>query len=245
MSDRVQEIVKAIDALNSTQQQIVFDHLKTSCVSHPLERQWSASAEVILDAIAQSGDLTQRGVKGVIADRAFHRIVVPELERSGWASNLIVGDRTYDADLSHDGYRVTVQVKMQRRERGEPKEKSADGKPHWVVEVQKTRSGQGADGTSTRPYAFGNFDVLAVNLYASTGDWAHFVYTVANWLVPRPDNNALIAVMQPVAQTPSDQWTRNFEEVVSWLRSGERRRLLAFDSGRSRGIATDKTTLPI
>lgn len=230
----IRNIFNLIDELDAAQKQEVFDHLKITCINHPLEREWNAPAEVILDAIAQSGDLTQRGVKGVIADRAFHRIVVPELQHAGWTSNPIVGDLAYDADLSRSGSRVTVQVKMQRRERGQPKERFASGEPHWVVEVQKTRSGQDADGASTRPYAFGNFDILAVNLYASSGDWSHFVYTVANWLLPRTDSANLIAVMQPVAQSPSDRWTRNFDEVVEWLQSGEERRLPAFDNGRGR-----------
>jgi hypothetical protein len=230
----VGNILKLINELSPKQKQEVFDYLRTSCINHPLEREWNASAEVILDAIAQSGDLTQRGVKGVIADRAFHRIVVPELERAGWITHPIVGDLPYDAEVSRNGSRVTVQVKMQRRERGQPKERLVDGQPHWVVEVQKTRSGQDADGASTRPYAFGNFDVLAVNLYASSGDWSHFVYTVANWLLPRTDDANLIAVMQPVSQAPSDRWTRNFDEAVEWLRSGELRRLVAFDSSRGR-----------
>lgn len=231
----IENILRLIGQLSPTEKQDVFDHLRTSCVNHPLEREWNASAHVILDAIAQSGDLTQRGVKGVIADRAFHRIVVPDLERSGWANSLIVGDLAYDADLARDGSRVTVQVKMQRREAGNPKQRPAAGLPHWVVEVQKTRSGQDADGASTRPYAFGNFDILAVNLYASSGEWSHFVYTVGNWLLPRKDNPDLIAVMQPVSQVPSDRWTTNFDECVAWLRSGEMRRLPAFDTKRRRG----------
>jgi hypothetical protein len=244
LSGIIQDILERLDALDPEQRQTVFDHLKGSCISHPLEREWNASAEVILDAIAQSTDLTQRGVRGVIADRAFHRIVVPELERNGWRNRPILGDLPYDADLSRDGLRVTVQVKMQRKERGEPKVRLAGGRPHWVVEVQKTRSGQDADGESTRPYAFGNFDILAVNLHASSGDWSHFVYTVAGWLVPRPQNGGLIAIMQPVAQVPSDLWTRSFDEAVEWLRSGVQRRLPDFDSGRGRAApASQPATL--
>ncbi|MGO7605164.1 hypothetical protein ACC718_17990 [Rhizobium ruizarguesonis] len=168
----------------------------------------------------------------MIADRAFHRMIVPSHKEAGWSSNPILGDLTYDADLLRYGLPVTVQVKMQRREKGLPKERSAGGQPHWVVEVQKTRSGQDADGASTRPYAFGNFDILAVNLYASTGDWSHFVYTVASWLLPRSDNANLIAVMQPVAKSPSDRWTRSLDEAVDWLELKENRRVPAFDSGR-------------
>ena len=228
----IRDILRLVDELDAGQKQEVFDHLKASCINHPLEREWNAPAELILDAIAQSTDLTQRGVKGVIADRAFHRMIVPELKRAGWTSEPIIGDLAYDADLTRDGVRVTVQVKMQRRVRGEPFQRSAGGTPHWVVEVQKTRSGQDAEGASTRPYAFGNFDILAVNLYASTCDWSHFVYTVASWLVPRADQPNLIAVLQPVSQGPSVCWTRDFEEVVEWFRSGQKRQMPTFDSSR-------------
>lgn len=244
LSKMIENIVKLIDALDAAQKQEVFDHLKRTCINHPLEREWNAPAEMILDAIAKSGDLTQRGVKGVIADRAFHRIVVPQLQTTGWTSSLIVGDLAYDADLTRDNSRVTVQVKMQRRALGQPVVRPAGGKPHWVVEVQKTRSGQDADGASTRPYAFGNFDILAVNLYASSGDWSHFVYTVGNWLVPRAGDPKLIDVMQPVSQSTSDRWTRNFDEAVAWLLSGEQRRLPYFDNGRRRAnVNVDVPTL--
>jgi hypothetical protein len=233
VSQVLDDVLKLVEQLNSAERQELFSRLKNDCICHPLERQWSASAELILDAIAQSSDLTQRGVRGVIADRAFHRMIVPGLERTGWRSEPIAGDLAYDADLRRGDDIVTVQVKMQRRERQEPYVRSAAGTAHWVVEVQKTRSGQ-SNGEATRPYAFGNFDILAVNLYASTSDWSHFVYTVANWLIPRRDNAALIAILQPVAQEPNDLWTRDFDEAVAWLRSGEQRRLPAFDGARGR-----------
>ncbi|WP_413874446.1 hypothetical protein [Albidovulum sp.] len=229
MSDEVTKLIKSLDGLDEAERQAVFDRLKGTCVTHPLEREWGTSAEVILDAIAQSTDLTQRGVKGVIADRAFHRVVVPELAQRRWTSNPIVGDLPFDADLSRDNSRVTVQVKMQRRELGLPKERPAAGRPHWVVEVQRTRSGKSTDGEATRPYPFGSFDILAVNLYASSGDWSHFIYTVADWLLPRSENANLIAVMQPVSQGNSDYWTTDFDEVVAWAKSGEMRRLPIFE----------------
>lgn len=184
---------------------------------HSLEADWHAPAEMILDAIAQSGDLTQRGVKGVIADRAFHKLVVPTLERSGWANIPLVGDHPYDAQLKKADLTVTVQVKMQRRERGSPKIRIVGGVPHWIVEVQRTRSGTNPDGTSTRPYSFGSFDILAVNLYASSQDWSHYIYTVGNWLVPKRGQPHLIETMQPLPQAPNDDWTNDFDQCVEWL----------------------------
>lgn len=229
----VQSMKELIDQCSPEDRQSIFDHLRSGCVIHPLEREWHAPAEMILDAIAQSTDLTQRGVKGVIADRAFHNLIVPRLTQAGWTSMPIVGDAMYDADLSRDGRRVTVQVKMQRRQNGAPMVRPANGEPHWVVEVQKTRSGQDSEGASTRPYAYGNFDILAVNLYASCNDWSSYVYTVANWLRPRTDER-LIEVMQPVSQAPSEFWTADFDEAVDWLERGEQRRLPKFDNRRGK-----------
>ena len=34
----------------------------------------------------------------------------------------------------------------------------------YVVETQKTRAGTDNDGADTRPYRFGDFDILAVNM---------------------------------------------------------------------------------
>ncbi len=232
MTDTIENTIKTLDEMLPEDRQAVFDRLKETCISHPLERDWNASAEVILDAIAQSTDLTQRGVKGVIADRAFHRDVLPTLANNGWKANPIIGDQAFDADLSRGETRVTVQIKMQRREKGMPLEKVVSGVPHWVVEVQRTRSGKSSDGGSTRPYPFESFDILAVNLYASTGKWSSFIYTVGNWLISKSDNTKLIAVHQPVSQSLSNDWTFDFDEAVRWLLSGERRSLKNFDSTR-------------
>lgn len=248
MSNEVAAIIGQLDQLSPEQKQAVLAHLRQSCAIHPLERDWHAPAEMILEAISQSGDLTQRGVKGVIADRAFHNLVIPRLAQNGWLSRPIFTDEMYDADLERDGQRVTVQVKMQRREAKAPKVRFAAGVPHWVVEVQKTRSGLAEDGSATRPYAFGSFDILAVNLYASCDDWSCFTYAVADWLIPRDDQH-LIAIMQPVAQKPNEYWTTDFEECVKRLRSGEKRTLPPFDrarrGGRLSAAPNSDATLPL
>jgi hypothetical protein len=60
---------------------------------------------------------------------------------------------------------------------------------------------------STRPYRFGDFDILAVNMHPSSGNWRNFRYTLASWLLPRLANTGLIEIFQPVAATPNDVWT--------------------------------------
>ena len=92
-------------------------------------------------------------------------------------------------------------MKLQRLEKSRPKlyypRHYTEGSL-YVVEVQKARSGEktikqplrGTDeslevkGTvteQTRPYRFGDFDILAVNMHPSFGDWKSFRYTVASW----------------------------------------------------------------
>src|SRR5687768_8625517 len=97
--------------------------------------------------------------------------------------------------------------------------KYAFGATMGVVETQRTRAGKSRSGGQTRPYRFGEFDVLAVSLYPSTLRWELFRYTVANWLIPDPTDPAHILKYQPVAPTPNDDWTDDFETAAAWFRS--------------------------
>jgi len=93
----------------------------------------------------------------------------------------------------------------------------------YVVEVQKTKTGE-RNGEKTRPYRFGDFDILAVNLHPSTGDWKRFVYTVGNWLLPRPQQLGLIEVFQPVRNCPDEYWTDDLGRCIdSFLAGGQKR----------------------
>ena len=98
----------------------------------------------------------------------------------------------------------------------------------YVVETQRTRGGRDQQtGQDTRPYRFGEFDILAVSLQPSTGDWTSFIYTVASWLLPRPKSRRLMLKFQPVPKSPNDVWTANLETCISWFRSHERRKILS------------------
>ncbi|MCC6367405.1 MAG: hypothetical protein IT165_28110 [Bryobacterales bacterium] len=232
MSRATDEICRLIDALSEEEQRVVLSHLRQRLPLHPLERQWGTTAEAILTAIARSSDLTLRGVRGILAEATFEENVLPALEASGWKSATIVGDQTYDFVLEMAGTRVRVQVKLQRRQAGVPKEYSARGRgtlncptgTMHVVEVQKTRSGQ-KNGDKTRPYRFGDFDILAVNLHPSTGDWKRFMYTVGSWLLPRPQQPALIEIFQPVPTCPDEYWTDDLARCIDWFLTGEQKRL--------------------
>jgi hypothetical protein len=55
-------------------------------------------------------------------------------------------------------------------------------------------------------------------MFPSVNDWTYFMYTVADWLLPRSENPDLILKFQPVPKKPNDDWTDNFLECVRWFR---------------------------
>jgi hypothetical protein len=143
--------------------------------------------------------------------------------------------------------RVRIQVKLQRSEKGSPKlfhPKHYEEGSLYVVEVQKTRTGTvdikqalpdsketltvtKSTKEDTRPYRFGQFDILAVSMHPSTGNWKDFRYTVGDWLLPRTEETSKIAVLQPVAMVPNDVWTNDLLTCLNWLRQGEKKIVLA------------------
>jgi hypothetical protein len=199
---------------------------------HVLEQSWNTTAEVILEAIARSGDLTQRGVRGVIAESSFKTHVVDSLTSKGWQEKKIVGEQPYDFLIGDAAGDVRIQVKMQRRKEQRPmlaveanKGMFPRATEMWVVETQRTRGGKDNQGKATRPYKFGEFDIIAVCLHPSTNDWSSFRYTVANWFIPERRNKGIIFKYQPVPKTPNDDWTDDFLKCISWFRVGQKKRI--------------------
>jgi hypothetical protein len=213
---------------------------------HPLESAWGIDADTILSAISRSSDLTKRGVRGIIAEAVFVNEIVPAIADSGWQPVDLKGDHRYDVLLKKGDLTARIQVKLQRLEEGLPKlyyPKHYEVGSLFVVEVQKTRTGQkatqktlpGTESTiattesvtvSTRPYGFGDFDILAVNLHPSSGSWRDFRYTVASWLLPRQANRGLIEIFQPVAAVPNDAWTDDLQACLDWFEDGKEARIL-------------------
>lgn len=115
---------------------------------------------------------------------------------------------------------VTVQVKLQRSERGSPVVKTGArygfNNDVFVVETQKTRTGLSGD-EKTRPYRYGEFDIIAVATQPSTGRWDGFMYSLGRWMLEGKGPNEM-ATLQPVSMEPSAFWTDSFEEVVAWFR---------------------------
>jgi hypothetical protein len=232
MSELTDEICELIDRSSEEERRLVLKYLRQRVPLHPLEEEWATTAEAILTAIARSTDLTLRGIRGILAEATFGEIILPRLESEGWNVIAIVGDQAYDFLLEKDAVRVRIQVKLQRREKGVPKEYAMRSRASLncppgtihVVEVQKTRSGE-KKGQKTRPYRYGDFDILAVNLHPSTGDWNRFIFTVGNWLLPSKKQQELIETFQPVPDRPDEYWTDDLNRCIEWFLEGAEKRL--------------------
>jgi hypothetical protein len=225
-----EEIKRLLSLCSPAQRQEIFRYLREEFPIHPLEVELNTEAEIILEAIQRSGGLTLRMIRGVIAEAAFEIEVVEHLE--GWHNITPQGDLPYDFLLDDGQGAVRVQVKLQR---------SLAHRPMWareayrflpgdmyVVETQRTRRGSDKrTGGSTRPYRFGEFDLLAVAMYPSTHEWNTFMYTVADWLLPGRTDPSEMLKFQPVATLPNDDWTSDFHTAVGWLRSSVQKKIRA------------------
>lgn len=143
----------------------------------------------------------------------------------GWVKDMPAGNHSFDCQLRQSDRTVRIQVKSQRRKGGKPMTARAAlrrfSETKYVVETQKTRAGEDGEGADTRPYRFADFDILAVSMEASTGDWTQFRYTLARWLIPRPDNAALMLKFQPVSLVPDADWTDKLLTAIDWYLSNQ------------------------
>ena len=216
----IEEIRTLLAKCSEDERHQIFEELKEAMPRHAFEARMNASAEVILAALDRANEMSLRGIRGLIGEATFVLEVAPLL--AGWENVPVVGDLPYDAALRDGVSPVTVQVKMQRRKAGVAWLRF--GVP--VVEVQRTRGGV-RDGVDTRPYRFGDFNILAVCMEPSHGRWNSFHYIPERWLNPRIENATLIEKLQPVALKPDVIWTNDFNEAVRRLRSGQPRPCMA------------------
>jgi hypothetical protein len=225
------EIKRLLHECSLEERRAIFAHLRQEFGIHSLEDQLGAKAEVILSALARASDLTMRGVRGIIAEAAFITEVIAPGSTSRWQDLTPPGNHSFDFLLRDPAGELRVQIKLQRQKEHRPLTANevlrsyAFPSDMYVVETQRTRRGTRSSGDNTRPYRFGEFDVLGVCLHPATGNWSDFVYTVANWLLPDPRSPDQMMKYQPVSSRESDRWTRDFERCVSWFRSGRRRRI--------------------
>lgn len=199
-----------------------FRELRAQHLIHEFEEVIGAPAEMILEAVHRAPELTRRMLRGVIADAAFRQFVVHSLAEFGWRDATPVGNFAYDYVVEDDAGAVTVQVKLQRSERGIPVVKRGErfgfGDAIYIVETQKTRTGTDGQDKQTRPYRYGEFDILAVSMQPSTAKWDRYMYTLGRWLLPGR-NAGEMATLQPVAMSPNEFWTDDFRTAARWFRT--------------------------
>ncbi len=223
MSNHLEQIKQLLLSTTKENRQEIFRELRKEFPIHAIEQRLNAEAEIILEAISRAGDLTLRGIRGIIAEAAFATKVVGNLE--GWNDVTPEGNHPYDFVLMDGNGDIRVQVKMQRQKTHRPMMANEGYRflpsDMYVVETQRTRGGSHpATGAETRPYKFDEFDILAVSLHPSTNDWSRFLYTVNSWLLPRVEDGKLMLKFQPVPKEPNEFWTDDFLTCVSWFRSG-------------------------
>jgi hypothetical protein len=209
---RVSKIEAIIAKCTPKERSAVLRSVQKLIPRHPFEIRMNAPADIILDALERSSDLIVRGVRGVVGEAVFVRQVIPRLR--SWKNITTTGDHPYDVALQDRIGTVRIQIKMQRRAKGKPMIRNNCA----VVEVQRTRTGIRA-GEQTRPYRFGEFDILAVCVEPSTGNWNSFRYIPEHWLEARKTDASLIDILQPVSIKADKIWTDDFEIAVSRMRS--------------------------
>lgn len=223
-TDEAGRFLASLDQLPDHVRREVLRRLKLREPAHPIEDRLHAPTSFILDALNRSGAMMLRGLRGVLAESAFSIHVVAPLLASGWSETPLAQDPPYDFQLDDGRGPIRVQVKLQRSKAGQPmlvrRGRHSAASPMYVVETQRTRGGTKL-GSETRPYRFGEFDILVVSVQPATGDWSHFRSTVANWLITRPEDKRQLAKFQPVAIDPNDDWTDHFAQAVAWFRSGD------------------------
>lgn len=222
MSDANLVAIRALlSECSPEEQEALFRELRQRHLIHEFERVIGAPAEMILEAVHRAPELTRRMLRGVIADAAFRTFIIPTVEPQGWRDVTPEGNFAYDYMMEDRHGTVSVQVKLQRSERGAPVVKKGQRYGFdcevFITETQKTRTGSDGD-EKTRPYRYGEFDILAVSMQPSTGKWDRYMYTLGRWLLPGKKPNEM-ATLQPVAMEPNDYWTDDFATAAAWFRA--------------------------
>lgn len=207
------------------EREALFRELRSAHQIHEFEAVIGAPAEMILEAIHRAPELTRRMLRGVIADAAFRQYLASNLAAHGWQDVTPAGNFAYDYKLDDSAGPVTVQVKLQRSEDGRPVVRKGlrfgFGPDVFMTETQKSRSGtdgtEGADN-QTRPYRYGEFDILAVSMQPSTARWDRYMFTLGRWLIQGKRPNE-IATLQPVSMAPNEFWTDDFNVATQRFRA--------------------------
>lgn len=177
--------------------------------AHPLEVKFSASAWDILSAI-ERGFRAQVDVKGKLAEYFMNRSL-QALQQDGTVDGITWEDADGKPDFIVSYKRRKLRLEC-KNVRSEVKFKNP---LVYKVELQRTRNSK--DGTPTRGYKAGDFDVLGVSLFNQTGRW-DYAYVAARHLERRMTMPGFLGVMQRVPIDLREPWTDNplqaFEDAL-------------------------------
>ena len=217
-SAEAEAVLRDVRGLSDAAREEVFRWLLARHNVHPVEAEFGADAEVILEAIGRSSDISKRGVRGLLAE-AFFKIHV--LDGDVRLTDRSTADEAaFDFLVRRAGRDYRVEVKLARRKAGElmlPPKSVSTGLPrgdYGVVEIQRTRGGRTSDGRDTRPYRTDAFDVLAVSLHPATGNWADFRFVRTGLLTTRKGKPDLLNKMHPVPIAPALGWRASLHECL-------------------------------
>lgn len=248
MSDATLATIRELLAQCSPEERAsLFRELRAVHQIHEFEAVIGAPAEMILEAVHRAPELTRRMLRGVIADAAFRTFAVAALEPDGWRDVTPEGNFAYDYKLDDGAGPITVQVKLQRSVRGAPVVKAGTRYGFtgevFITETQKTRTGTDGEDNQTRPYRYGEFDILAVSMQPSTGQWNQYMYTLGRWLLVGRQLDEM-ATLQPVSMQPGEFWTDDFRTAARWFRTADGGKRMTDASPAARKRAPRATTRP-
>ena len=220
-SEEARAAVRSLERISDAAREEVFRWLLARHPVHPLEAELGADAEVILEAISRSADISKRGVRGLLAE-AFFKLHL--LDPDPTLEDVTSGEHAgYDFLIRRAGRDWRCEVKLARLEKGKLKTpskralKSLPAGRYAVAEVWRTRSGKDKDGEKTRPYRFDEFDLLAVSLHPATGEWREFAFIPAAGLQAWPNDATRIGRYQPVSLDGSAGWRSHLHECLDLL----------------------------
>src|SRR5207244_9011795 len=145
---RVSQIEAILAKCTPSERSAILRSVEKVLPKHPFEIRMNAPADVILDALERGSDLIVRGVRGVVGEAVFVREVVPRLKK--WKNITTTGDHPYDVALRDKAGTLRIQVKMQRRIKGQPMIRKGSA----TLAEKRTRTESRA-GKQTGPYCFG------------------------------------------------------------------------------------------
>jgi XRE family transcriptional regulator, regulator of sulfur utilization len=174
--------------------------------NHTLEDKFNSPCEDIMEAILH-GFRAQVDVKGKLAE-----LYMAKYLRGLKDEGLIEDFQWNDADnvpdfiIKYKGNKYVVECKNLRSgDEGIYKKESA-----YKVEVQRTRNSK--DGSNTRSYRVGHFDILGVSMFNQTGKWNFFF--IASKYLQKADDPQFLKIFQPVPFNPMRPWERDITVVL-------------------------------